>query len=257
MREETGATAPEVVRCYILAREVFGIPALWQQIEALDGKVPAAAQNEMLIEVGRLLLRATLWYLRRRAVKMPIAQVLEFFSPGAAVLQRDMSKFLSEEDLAASEAAEKHLREQGVPAGLAHAVARLDALYAMLDIVEIAQESKRPVAIAAELYFKLGGKLGLRWIAGAIGKLPTDTHWQTMARAAMRDDLASLQRQMTAGVFAHSPNQEQAQPLLAAWEEHSAKPLQRVHEVMADVKATHDVDLAMLSVLLRELRMLA
>ncbi|WP_394780415.1 NAD-glutamate dehydrogenase [Undibacterium sp.] len=257
MREETGATAPEVVRCFILAREVFGISKLWKDIDALDGKVPAPAQSEMLIDAGRLILRATLWFLRRRSIKMPITQVLEFFSPGAAVIARDSGSYLAEEDLNACQAAQNTLAEQGVPEQVAQTIARLDNMYALLDVVETSHESGRPVELAAALYFKLGGKLGLRWVASQISKLPSDTHWQTMARAAMRDDLASLQRQMTAGILAHSPDLKDPDALLAAWEEHSGKALVRVNEVMTDVKAARESDLAMLSVLLRELRMLA
>ena len=59
-------------------------------------------------------------------------------------------------------------------------------MYAVLDIVELAEEYRRPVDLAARVYFALAGKLGLRWVASQVGALPSDTHWQAMARAAMR-----------------------------------------------------------------------
>ena len=37
--ETTGAQPREIVRAYLLAREVFGCVPLWQPIEALDNKV--------------------------------------------------------------------------------------------------------------------------------------------------------------------------------------------------------------------------
>ena len=77
-----------------------------------------------------------------------------------------------------------------------------------------------------------------------------------MARAAMRDDLANLQRQLAAGVLALSPSLSETQALLTAWEEHHSKALTRMREVMADLKQARESDLAMLSVLLRELRVL-
>ena len=61
MCDETGAEAHEVVRAYILARDIFDFPALWAEIEALDGKVAAPVQNRMLIDAGRLVLRTVLW----------------------------------------------------------------------------------------------------------------------------------------------------------------------------------------------------
>ncbi len=257
MREETGATAGEVVRCYILARDIFRVDDLWKAIDAQDGRILTGTQNEMLIEVGRLVLRATLWFLRRRSDRMPIAKVLEFFAPGTATVSAKLGTLLSGEDLASLQAAEARLTGLGVPAELASGIARLDAMYSVLDIVEVSHESKRAVELCAAVYFALVGKLGLRWVAGRVTALPTDSHWQAMARAAMRDDLANLQRQLTDGVLKLSPKISTTGSLIGSWEEHHDKSLARMREVMDDLKGARESDLAMLSVLLRELRVLA
>jgi glutamate dehydrogenase len=257
MREETGATAAEVVRGYILTQDIFRVDDLWAAIDALDNKVPTATQSEMLIDVGRLVLRATLWFLRRRAERMPIASVLQFFAPGVATVSKRLPHLLSPPDLAALKAGQARLESQGVPAALAGEVARLDAMYSVLDIVENAQELNRPVELAAQVYFALAGKLDMRWIAVQVTALPSDTHWRAMARAAMRDDLANLQSQLTSGVLRLSPAVSDPSRLNSAWEAHHDKTLARMREVQADLKLARACDLAMLSVLLRELRMLA
>ena len=256
MREEAGATAPEVVRCFILTRDIFLLGDLWNRIDALDGKVPAAVQNDMLIAAGRLVLRGTLWFLRRRSERMPISKVLEFFAPGVATVSQRLPEFLSIEDATAMAGVETKLTGKGVPVDLASLAARLDAMYSVLDIVEISQELKREVALAAAVYFALAGKLGLRWLVGQVARLPFETQWQAMARAAMRDDLANLQRQLAGGVLKLSPELVDPAALIAAWESHHAKALLRMREVMADLKSARDSDLAMLSVMLRELRVL-
>ena len=256
MREETGATAPEVVRCFILTRDTFVVGDLWNRIDALDGKVPASTQNDMLIDAGRLVLRGTLWFLRRRSDRMPIAKVLEFFASGVATVSDRLAEFLSPEDLKALEESEAKLVGKGVPADLASAAARLDSMYSVLDIVEVSHELKREVPLAAAVYFSLAGKLGLRWLAGQVANLPYQSHWQAMARAAMRDDLANLQRQLASGVLKHSPELADAAGLIQAWEKHHDKALTRMREVMADLKSARESDLAMLSVMLRELRVL-
>ena len=256
MREETGATAAEVVRCFILTRDIFRVGELWAAIDALDNKVPSAIQSEMLIDAGRLVLRATLWFLRRRAERMPIAEVLQFFASGAATVGMCFSDLLSPPDLAALAAGQARLESQGVPATLASEVARADAMYAVLDIVECAQELNRAVELAAQVYFSLVGKLDMRWIVGQVAALPSDTHWRSMARASMRDDLANLQRQLASGVLKLSPSSDDPLELIFVWETHHEKALARMRELMADLKAMRGCDLAMLSVLLRELRVL-
>jgi glutamate dehydrogenase len=257
MRTETGATSAEAVRCFILARDVFRVGETWSRIDALDNIAPAALQSEMLIDVGRLVLRSTLWFLRRRGERMPIAQVIDFFAPGVAAVSGGLKSLLSAEDVTALEAVEARLVSQGVPQALAANVAMSDAMYAVLDIVEAAHEMKRDVHLTAEVYFALAGRLGLRWVANQVTALPFTSHWQAMARNAMRDDLANLQRALTESVLRLSPSATTLEAAVGAWSNHHAKALARMHEVMDDLKAARETDLAMLSVLLRELRVLA
>jgi glutamate dehydrogenase len=256
MREETGASANEVVRSFVLARDIFGLDATWQSIDQLDNVVPASVQNDMLIELGRLVLRACLWFLRRRAERLPIADVLALFAPGVSTLSSRLTDLLSADDLSSLRSQQQHLVKQGVPEALASAVAHADSMYSVLDIVEVSAQLQRPVEFAAGVYHALVGRLALRWVARQVSSLPTDSHWQALARAAMRDDLANLQRHLTESVMRLSPNARNADEAVATWERHHAKALARMQEVMDDLKMASDVDLAMLSVLLRELRVL-
>jgi glutamate dehydrogenase len=214
----------------------------------------------MLIEVGRLVLRSTLWFLRRRGERMPITDVLAFFAPGVASVGGQLDTLLATKDAATLQNKRDSLVAAGVPRELANTIAHTDTMYSLLDIVEASSELKRPVSVAAAVYFTLAGKLSLSWVAAQVGKLPTDSHWQAMARASMRDDLANLQRQLTESVLQLSPDAnslEGARQALTVWETHHAKALAHMYEVMGDLMAARDTDLAMLSVLLRELRVLA
>ena len=82
MQEEVGAGAPDVVRAYLLTREIFDFVSFWQELEALDNKVPHAVQSDMLIDSERLMVRATLWFLRYRNLKDDIAKTVEHFASG-------------------------------------------------------------------------------------------------------------------------------------------------------------------------------
>jgi glutamate dehydrogenase len=202
------------------------------------------------------VLRACLWFLRRRAEKLPIAEVLALFAPGVSTLASQLTDLLSADDLSALRSQQQRLVQQGVPESLASAVAHADSMYSVLDIVEVSAQLQRPVEFAAGVYHALVGQLALRWVSRQIGSLPTDSHWQALARAAMRDDLANLQRHLTESVMRLSPQARDAQEAVQHWERHHAKALARMQEVMDDLKIASDVDLAMLSVLLRELRVL-
>ena len=254
MQLETGAAADEVARAYILVRDIFGFASLWADIEALDNRIPARVQADMLIDAGRLLLRATLWFLRRRREKLPIAEVLKIFRPGADKLRSELASLLNEGDLQALRAQQARLEAAGVPAPLAERVAGADALYAALDIVEAASEQGVEVDLLARIYFDLAGRLELRWLAAQIAMLPGETQWQALARNALRDDLTHQQRLITARVAILSPGSRDARTMIVAWLEHNILPLARLSEMLQEFKTGPAPDLAMLSVVLRELR---
>ena len=100
MQEETGARTPDVVRAYLLTREIFDFVSFWQAVEALDDKVPDAVQSDMLIDSERLMMRATLWFLRYQNLKDDIAKTVEHFAPGVKVIAAGLDKFLSSEESA-------------------------------------------------------------------------------------------------------------------------------------------------------------
>ncbi len=254
MQEETGATPAEIVRAYILTREVFGLVGLWQAVDALDNKVADAVQADMLIRAGRLVVRATLWFLRNRHYLKDMTHALAYFSPAAATLAASLPKLLIAADAAALEQSAQQLAAKEVPPALATRVASLDAVFAALDIVEISTARTCAVEAVAAVYFTLGGRLELAWLRQQVARLPTDSHWQTLAKAALRDDLASLQRALTAEVLQPGPGGNAADALIDAWEERKRSGLERCRQVLADQHAAPGLDLAMLSVALRELR---
>src|SRR5690606_10715569 len=57
--EETGASTADIVRAYLVTREVFDLPGVVRQIQALDNKVDTATQLAMLFEARKLSERGT------------------------------------------------------------------------------------------------------------------------------------------------------------------------------------------------------
>ncbi|HUL56018.1 MAG TPA: hypothetical protein VLT60_03415, partial [Usitatibacter sp.] len=87
--------------------------------------------------------------------------------------------------------------------------------------------------------------------------LPTDTPWQALARNALRDDLASQQRALTSTVSKLSSSGTDPEKMLAAWKERYASAIARYRAMIEELRRAQTLDLAVLSVLLRELRALA
>jgi glutamate dehydrogenase len=255
LAETTGARPHEIVRAYLLSREVFGLVPLWMAIEALDNKVDDAVQSTMLIDTSAQLERGTTWFLRSKRLSDDMGATIANFAPRVAELSERLPKLLDAGERARVDAAVARYVGQGVPKELAVRVVTFDTLYATLDIAEVAANAKLPVDPVATVYFDLANKLGVPWLREKIAALPGDQHWQMLARSAMQDDLSGLQRALTGTVLANAAGNGSAPAkMVAAWQDGNRRALERAELLLAELRAVSAPDAAMLSVALRELR---
>ena len=254
MQAEVGVSAADVVRAYVATREVFGLVAVWQDIEALDNRVADAVQTGLLIDSGRLVQRGTLWFLRHPQWLRDLEATLAYFQPGVAALAGTLHELVAEAYRHELDAVTARHVEQGVPEVLALRVASLDELYSALDLVEVAADTGRPEPTVAAVYFALGGVLDLYWLGAQISALPADTRWQGLARGALRIDLSNLARSLAADAVRHAPELDDPAALVEAWTARFPAQIERYRQLLADVRGSQSIEMPMLSVLLRELR---
>jgi glutamate dehydrogenase len=252
--DETGAGAADVTRAYRAARDMFGLRGLWAEIEALDGRVSADVQLQMLLRSRVLLERATRWLLRNRRRPLDVAATVSQFGRGTAAVAEALPSLLApdERELAAAETA--RLVAAGAPEAIANRVAHLEALVPALDIVEIARSVDLDPAAVAPVYFRLGACLELHWLRNQIIALPRETRWDALARAAQRDDLYGEHAALTAEVLREGGDARTPDEHLQAWLESNEHSVSRCLQVLADLRAAGTPDLARLSVAVREVR---
>ncbi|HEX2085817.1 MAG TPA: NAD-glutamate dehydrogenase [Solirubrobacteraceae bacterium] len=256
MQEETGAAAPDIARAYAVAREVFAMPSFWREVEALDNQVAAGTQVEMLLDARKLIERATRWLLRNRRRPLDIAATIADFAAGVRELADALPEILVDGDRLAWDQRVAGLEAAGVPGPLAARAASLGATLAALDVVEVAAAAGRSIGEVAELHFRLGARLRLHWLRDRIAALPRDDRWQTMARAALRDDLFMLHRELTDDVLRESPSRGTVDERLGAWMDANQAMLDRSLGILDDIRAGGSYDLTTLPVALREIRAL-
>jgi glutamate dehydrogenase len=84
--------------------------------------------------------------------------------------------------------------------------------------------------------------------------LPRADRWQTMARAALRDDLHAVHTQLTGQVLARTSPDDSAAARIAAWEDAESVVVPRATATLEEICAEERADLARLSVGLRVVR---
>jgi glutamate dehydrogenase len=86
--------------------------------------------------------------------------------------------------------------------------------------------------------------------------LPRTDRWQTMARAALRDDLHAVQTALTAQVIQLTEEGPDAKARVKAWAKSDAVVVDRGRGILREIVDSESFDLARLSVGLRVVRSL-
>jgi glutamate dehydrogenase len=253
VREGTGMGAADIARAYLAARGVFNMSKLWQQIEALDAKVPAALQGAMLLECGRTVERGTTWFLRNEPQPLDIAAAVTTYGAGVEALVAAKG-LIADADRAEIERRIADYGEKGVPKALAQRVAIMHLLPPSLDIVRISRTTGVAVEQVGRTYFAVGARFGLDWLRQAAAALPSENHWDKQAVVAVTDDFYGHQRELTTRILG-AAKANGADPI-EAWTSARGPAVHRAESLVADLRQSGTAGLAMLAVANRQLRSL-
>jgi glutamate dehydrogenase len=250
MRSRTGRSTPEVTRAYTILREVFDLRTLWTEIEALDNKVAAQAQIEMLLEICGLVEHAAAWLLRRR--QLELGREIARLTPGARGIAASLVELLPAPDRGVFTERNRRQREAGVPEGLAERIAGLGFLASALEITELAERTAQPLDRTARVYYGAGARFELSEMRAIARRLPSESSWQKLAIEETVDDLFAIQADIAARILA-SEHVMSADPL-ATWVASRAAALAQADAMLRELRAAATPDLAMLVVASRRLR---
>lgn len=237
--ENSGRSVEDVAKAYTLARETFNAHEFWQAIEALDNRVPAELQIKMLLQVKRLLERATFWFLQLPNID-DVADIIQCFAPQVQALLNGgwFQSYFGDLPASASWQAE------GVPANLADALALFPYAINALDVVWLASQHQQEREQVAKRFFDLQTRLHGDWFALNIAALPSQDYWEKRAQWAQINAFNHVLRHLV-------PHIED----VAAWAQKQEESLSRLDKVIAEW-GEQAPSLASVTVLIGELQTL-
>jgi glutamate dehydrogenase len=246
---EAAASTADVVRAYTLAREIFDLEPLWDEIDALDGKVASVLQLDLLAKLIAIAQRASRWMLRARSKESDLPTLIARYQPGARELRAHLETWLPANATVNWEQATQKLVLAGVAPELARNLSALEYIFPALDLVDLTEKANTTLAQAAQTYFGVDNVLGLSAWRAQINRLPTDSLWQTQARGSAREDVYAIANQISQTVLLRFDGVD-------AWSQTNVASIARLCRLLQTI-STQAVDLAPVSVALRELRHLA
>lgn len=266
--EETGATVEAMIRAYAVSRSVFGLPAFTTEVDGLPTSVSTTMQTKMYLEFRRLLDRSTRWMLTNLPGQLDVAETIAQFEPLVQKYQTRMDDLLVGSEREAMQARVEQTMSEGVPEGLARWHAGLLASYSLLDVHGLLQSQQVPEEYVTTLYFGVSERYSIDRLLDRVSNLTRENRWAALARGAVRDDLYAAMEGIAAAVL-NTADTTQAVPgadqesvrtvtdgWVKDWEDRNAEQIQRVRATLRDADMTEEVNLATMSVVLRQIRAL-
>lgn len=253
----SGASAAQVARAYVAARDIYRLEEQLQAVEALDYVVAADVQQELMLQMIGRVRRATLWFLRHRRSGLDVFREVSNLGPLVHELMATLPQLLTGDAHQNWLQTSQRLIGSGVPEGLAQQAAIPVNLYTGLSMVDVAAQSNEPIGRVMALYLALCDQLGLHWFARQIATLKTNTYWQAIARDSYIEDLESQLRTLTLSLLLLCEEDASVGETVDRWLLQHGAQVGRWRVLLNELQTNPGTDFALFSVALRELQELA
>ncbi|MBV9693334.1 MAG: NAD-glutamate dehydrogenase, partial [Alphaproteobacteria bacterium] len=263
MKEMTGASGAEVVRVSVVAEGAFDLSALKARVDALDGKVDAAAQISMYTDIAELLRRLGLWFLANVPADADFASTIKLYRSGIEALKGTFEGLISSYEREDTLARIAELEKAGVPHDLADEIGALPLFGTSPEIAQLAASRGLSVDLVAGAYFCIGALVGIDKLRGLSRRIVGLEHWDRLAVRRLNDDLFAAQRALTSDALSlldtKKPRADRHDGAAAAkaWVERNRERLERAKSFLAAVEATGELSIAKFTLANSQIRELA
>ncbi len=256
MQVDTSAHIVTIARAYVVAREVCQAREIWHAIEALDNKIPASLQQEMMFDVSRILRHACYWLIERNGDDLDIVAAVDHLKSNMATIYARASKIVAGAGKERQKSASEGYIRSGVPEKLARQMAALLLTRGALDIADLANIHKKDGLETAEMYAELSDRLGIIWMNRCVENLEVEGRWQAIARGNLRDDFYRIRRDFVIDLL-NGRGRGKPIEIFHRWMEQNSVAVRKFDTMLAEMRLRDDIDFATLSVAAQELRKLS
>ena len=255
VREQTGATISEIVKAFVIAKEVFSLDDIWNEIESLSNTVSAKIQIKMMVEVQRFYRLMAIWFINHANADESIETIVQRYSPGINTLQQ-----LEDDEIT--------LPFSPVDESLYQLESEVDGLIIVdkihqlkvssvvfCDIVKTAFELKLSVNKILPCYCQVSKLLGLAWLIEQTEKVKTKDHWSRLARFSLLLDLLEFREKLVVVIVSRNP-EASPETAIELWAASKVSDLNRVTRVIDDLKTAGRVHIDKLYFANRQIRTL-
>lgn len=254
MMDRTGADAATITNAYLIVRDSFGLRDTWDQIEALDNKVPATLQIKAMLKTAKLAERETYWILTRLGHEAHRDKDGETLKQGIAQLKARFASVLPPEIRTNLDDRSKVWVQDGFTAKLAAEISALPLIGAAYDIIQTSMACKMEIAATAQIYYALGSYFHFERLRLKAMNLESDNPSVAQAASGLVDSLNAVQAELTARIIKDCGKKAAAAGIAANWVENYCPRAALALETINQMESSGTADLATLVLIDQQLR---
>ncbi len=248
----SGCSFLELSKAWVAARDIFALDVVFEQIESLDNRVSYDLQSDLIFQLQRMLRHGTRWLIRHHRDELSSGELIQHYQKPLQLLVDDIEKVLMGKEIDYRYEIIASLTQSGLPESLAHRLASAEQIYSLLSVISVATKLTVDIQLAAQIHFLAMDKLKLFDVAKMLSLLPVESHWQSLAKEAMYDDLEWQHKCITQAILLGMKGQDIEQAY-SDWEMQHHNLAQRWMDMADSLLAVANPEFSMCQVALREL----
>ena len=254
LEHETNASIVDVVKAYLIAREIFDMDGLWADIEILNDKISFQLQTDLMQNIIQVIRRAARWLLRHAKNLNNIEETIARYKRYVPVFYEGIPQWLVGDEKVEFEHQKKRLQTAGVPEHIAIKMASTQSMYSLLNIVSLVTKDRLSFNLVVESYFYLVNNLGLLSLREYINNCSVDSRWAVLSRAGFKMELDILQRKLTVKILKSKLAKQDKKTAVENWLRLNQDHLKQWNQLLVEMKNPGYVNYAIISVALTELK---
>lgn len=245
---ETGRSAGTIARTWYVANRVAEADALYAELREADPRVRAGTQCQWYLEMADALGRATRWLLEHDGLPGDMAEAIEWYHEPVMETRAVLPELLSGDRLEAFRSRRALYEMDGLDAGLASRLCTLRHLDEMLPIARLSRETRSAPRLVATAYLGIADDIDFPWLRSELDARAGDDYWEQRAARILNARLIEARSRISSEILRMVPADGGIRGGLEAFRRRNHKALQRIHNVVEDVRGGGEPDLAALVV---------
>lgn len=249
---DAGVRPAHVARGWFVAAEIAGVHELLERIEKNEASIPAAQEHRWLLALERILDRTVRWAVENLPAGAEVGAVIDTFKTPVAELFEVLPSVVLGSQREAFEQTLAELESGGVPAETAHKMAATQFLGELMEVTRISNEVELSVADVGRVYFALTDEVDFALLFELLDVAAGEDVWEQRAAQGLMQDLGEARRNLTLAVLALEPDGASTDERLARFREKYDESLGAMREVLGELLASDNINVAALTVATRE-----